>query len=189
MKVLLVAPPRRLWPFMNEQDNFLMPQGLACIAAVLREDGVDVEVICYQEDAAASLRELVRVTAPGGLVAVSVEGLYGSCIADSKLDSSVLGSVLDTAALDIDHLISVRYFTEDGLRDLLESAGLEDIEIVGTHYTADGVFDRIVTDEALADDRQLAALHTVERAAAVDPVLAPLARAWLATARVSGTSR
>ena len=37
MKVLLVAPPRRLWPFMNEQDNFLMPQGLACIAAVLRE--------------------------------------------------------------------------------------------------------------------------------------------------------
>ena len=45
MKVLLVAPPRLLWPYMNEQDNFLLPQGLPSLAAVLRADGADVEVI------------------------------------------------------------------------------------------------------------------------------------------------
>lgn len=45
MRVLLVQPPRRVWPFMNEQDNYLMPQALAYVAAVLREGGIEVKVI------------------------------------------------------------------------------------------------------------------------------------------------
>jgi hypothetical protein len=71
MKVLLVAPPRRLWPFMNEQDNFLMPQGLACIAAVLREDGVDVEVIdCMAEKVGwSALEQRIRTGSPAGRAA------------------------------------------------------------------------------------------------------------------------
>jgi len=37
-KVLLVRPPRLLWPWVNESDNFLLPLGLPCIAAALREN-------------------------------------------------------------------------------------------------------------------------------------------------------
>jgi anaerobic magnesium-protoporphyrin IX monomethyl ester cyclase len=45
MKILLVKPPRKLWPYLNEDDNFLLPQALPCLAAVLRENGIDVGVI------------------------------------------------------------------------------------------------------------------------------------------------
>jgi len=162
---------------------------LSCFAAASFAATIALELVCYQTDAAASLRELVRVTAPGGLVAVSVEGLYGACIADHKLDAGVLGSVLDSAAIDIEDLISVRYFTNDELRRLLASVGLERIEIVGTQYTADGVFDRLATDEALGHDRGVRELLAVERAAAADPVIGTLARAWLATARVPDHGR
>jgi anaerobic magnesium-protoporphyrin IX monomethyl ester cyclase len=43
-KILLVRPPRHLWPFINESDNFLLPLGLPCIAAAVREKLPHVEV-------------------------------------------------------------------------------------------------------------------------------------------------
>ena len=49
MRVLLVAPPRRIWPFMNEQDNFLMPQALPCVAAVLRDADVVVNAAAMKQ--------------------------------------------------------------------------------------------------------------------------------------------
>ena len=66
MKVLLVAPPRLLWPYMNEQDNFLLPQGLASLAAVLRQDGADVTVIdCPPQRVGwRTLEERVRTMRP-----------------------------------------------------------------------------------------------------------------------------
>jgi hypothetical protein len=91
--------------------------------------------------------------------------------------------------VDMDDQISVRYFTKDSLAALLSEAGLEAIEVVGTQYTADGVFDQAVTDEALADEDQQRSLTALEKTAAADPVLAPLARAWLAVARVPGAAR
>ena len=36
-KIILVRPPRYLWPFINESDNFLLPLGLPCIASAIRE--------------------------------------------------------------------------------------------------------------------------------------------------------
>jgi 2-polyprenyl-3-methyl-5-hydroxy-6-metoxy-1,4-benzoquinol methylase len=162
---------------------------LSCFADGEFGATIALELICYQEDPETSLRELMRVTAPGGLLAVSVEGLHGSAIADPKLGLDVQTKVLDTAGIDMDDHISIRYFTKGGLRALLESAGLEAIAIVGTQYTADGVLDRLVTDEALADPTELARLAALERKAAADPVLAPLARAWLATARMPDRRR
>ncbi len=46
-KVLLIRPPRYLWPFINESDNFLLPLGLPCIAAAIREKlpQVDVKIV------------------------------------------------------------------------------------------------------------------------------------------------
>lgn len=43
-KVLLVRPPRYLWPFINESDNFLLPLGLPCIAAAIRRKFPDIEL-------------------------------------------------------------------------------------------------------------------------------------------------
>lgn len=43
-KILLIRPPRYLWPFINESDNFLLPLGLPCIAAAIRKKLPDVEV-------------------------------------------------------------------------------------------------------------------------------------------------
>jgi len=80
MKVLLVSPPRRLWPFMNEQDNYLMPLGLACIAAVLREDGVDVEVIdCMAEKVGwRALEQRIRDARPQVVAAGENHATYAS---------------------------------------------------------------------------------------------------------------
>jgi anaerobic magnesium-protoporphyrin IX monomethyl ester cyclase len=45
MRVLLVQPPRKYWPFTSEGDNFLLQQALPTLAAPLREAGMDVHVI------------------------------------------------------------------------------------------------------------------------------------------------
>ena len=78
MKVLLVAPPRLLWPYMNEEDNFLLPQGLASLAAVLQADGVQVEVLdCPPEKVGwRSLEERLRRTRPDVVAAGENHALY-----------------------------------------------------------------------------------------------------------------
>ncbi len=45
MKVLLLNPPRYYWPFINEGDNYLLPQALPCLGAVLRENDVKVRLV------------------------------------------------------------------------------------------------------------------------------------------------
>ncbi len=44
MRVMLVFSPRMYWPFVSEGDNFMVPQSLACLAAVVREAGHHVGV-------------------------------------------------------------------------------------------------------------------------------------------------
>lgn len=43
-KIILVRPPRYLWPFINESDNFLLPLGLPCIASSIRTKLIEIEV-------------------------------------------------------------------------------------------------------------------------------------------------
>lgn len=45
MKFFLIRGPRYYWPFINEYDNFLLPQSLVCLAAVLKKAGIDIRVI------------------------------------------------------------------------------------------------------------------------------------------------
>jgi len=45
MKVLLVKPPRFLWPYLSEDDNILLPQALPCLASVLRENDIEVKIV------------------------------------------------------------------------------------------------------------------------------------------------
>lgn len=43
--VLLVSPPRLMWPYINAYDNFMVPQNLPCLAAYLREHRIKVMII------------------------------------------------------------------------------------------------------------------------------------------------
>ncbi|MCL4557695.1 MAG: B12-binding domain-containing radical SAM protein [Deltaproteobacteria bacterium] len=45
MKIFLVNPPKFYWPFINEYDNFLLPQSLVYLGAALRQGGHDVRII------------------------------------------------------------------------------------------------------------------------------------------------
>lgn len=43
-KILFIRPPSRLWPIINESDNFLLPLGFPCLSAYLRERLPDLEI-------------------------------------------------------------------------------------------------------------------------------------------------
>lgn len=45
MRILLVQPPRRYWPYVSEGDNYLLPQALPWLAAALRTAGHELRVI------------------------------------------------------------------------------------------------------------------------------------------------
>lgn len=46
MRVLIVQPPRKYWPYTSEGDNFLLQQALPALAGALRAvDGVEVHVL------------------------------------------------------------------------------------------------------------------------------------------------
>ena len=45
MKILLLAPPRRFWPFISDNDNFILPQNLPCLASPLVKEGFSVRII------------------------------------------------------------------------------------------------------------------------------------------------
>jgi len=45
LRILLVQPPRRYWPFTSEGDNYLLQQALPALAAPLRDAGHEVHVM------------------------------------------------------------------------------------------------------------------------------------------------
>jgi len=45
MKILFVRPPRYMWPMNSESSSFWQPLGFASMAAVLRENDFDVEIL------------------------------------------------------------------------------------------------------------------------------------------------
>lgn len=78
-KILLVRPPRCLWPFINESDNFLLPLGLPCLAAALRKNLPDVIVKIIDcpplKIGWKSLEKILREEKPD-LVGAGEEALY-----------------------------------------------------------------------------------------------------------------
>jgi len=45
MRVLFIHGPRKFWPFIHEQDNYLVPQNLICLAAYLRRENIECKII------------------------------------------------------------------------------------------------------------------------------------------------
>ncbi|MFA6357368.1 MAG: cobalamin-dependent protein [Candidatus Omnitrophota bacterium] len=78
-KILLVRPPRYLWPFINESDNFLLPLGLPCLAAAIRSELPDVEIKIIDcpplKIGWASLAKILREENPD-MVGAGEEALY-----------------------------------------------------------------------------------------------------------------
>lgn len=78
-KVILVRPPRYLWPFINESDNFLLPLGLPCIAAAIREKLPYIEVKIIDcpplKIGWSSLRDILQAEKPD-IVGAGEEALY-----------------------------------------------------------------------------------------------------------------
>jgi SAM-dependent methyltransferase len=152
------------------------------------EDGtfdavLSIEVICYRGDPLAALRELTRVTKPGGLVMVSVEGLYGALMVTEGAAPAELEAALKDEQVSIPRDVHVAYYTADTLRALLVEAGLEPVTVVGCHYVPEGPFHQSVDVTLLEDDAHRDAIFSLEATCAADPSLQPLARAWLAVGR------
>jgi anaerobic magnesium-protoporphyrin IX monomethyl ester cyclase len=78
MKVFLIRGPRYYWPFINECDNYLLPQSLACLAAVLKKADISVKVIdCAPIKMGwGSLRELLDKEKPDIVGVGDSESLY-----------------------------------------------------------------------------------------------------------------
>ncbi len=78
-KIVLVRPPRYLWPFINESDNFLLPLGLPCIAAAIREKLPHIEIKIIDcpplKIGWASLKDILKKENPD-IVGAGEEALY-----------------------------------------------------------------------------------------------------------------
>ncbi|MDO8602519.1 MAG: radical SAM protein [Candidatus Omnitrophota bacterium] len=78
-KILLIRPPRYLWPFINESDNFLLPLGLPCIAAAIRSKLPDIEIKIIDcpplKIGWESLRRILKEEKPD-IVGAGEEALY-----------------------------------------------------------------------------------------------------------------
>ena len=66
MKVLLLNSPRKYWPYINEEDNFVLPQWMPALAAVARLDGHNVKCIdcMVSKTGWSSLRHVIKEEAP-----------------------------------------------------------------------------------------------------------------------------
>ncbi len=85
MKIIFVRPPARLWPIINESDNFLMPLSFPCLSAYLKCNMHDITVkvidclplkIGYQSLRAILQTEKPDVVAVGDSLPYVYEGLH-----------------------------------------------------------------------------------------------------------------
>ncbi len=78
MRVLLVRPPKYLWPYMNEQDNYLLPQAVVCLGAEARRRGHEVTLLdCLPVKMGwRSLERTIRELRPQVVCAGDSETLY-----------------------------------------------------------------------------------------------------------------
>ncbi len=82
MKVLLVQPPRPLWPYINEHDNYLLPQWMVCLGAMLRREGVEVHLLdCMPERLGwRSLEARIRSLRPDIVATGENHSLFASVV-------------------------------------------------------------------------------------------------------------
>lgn len=78
MRLLFVRPPKYIWPYMNEQDNYLLPQALVCLGAEARRQGHEVILLdCMPLKIGwKTLEQKIRELKPDVVLAGDSETLY-----------------------------------------------------------------------------------------------------------------
>jgi len=137
---------------------------------------------------AKSMSELARVTKPGGVVAVSVMGLFAVLrtilmrFSDELLDTSFQTLVQQgdtTVAGMVWH-----FFRADELRELAESCGLTTLEMVGCEGLATGLVE--ATNQLSADEERRGVWEELVLKTASEPALVDMAEHILYLGRVCG---
>jgi SAM-dependent methyltransferase len=124
------------------------------------------EVYCYVE----RLRK-------GGALLISVEARWGWAVAEDAPLNGIEEALDGSGVLNLSGDRWVKTYTEEELRELLESVGLRIETITATHYMTDGPLER-----SLPDTVSLPYLLDLEERCRNHPVWAPLNRAWTAVA-------
>ncbi len=114
---------------------------------------------------------------------LSVEGLYGALLAANTATPGRVHEALTTGRFVVPRDVHVTYYTAESLHELLAEAGLEPALVTGCHYVPEGPLDAVVDVTRLDDEAHRLEILALESACADDPVLRPLARAWLAVGK------
>jgi SAM-dependent methyltransferase len=155
-------------------------------------------VVNFMTDPAGGVREMVRVTRPGGTVAAAVWDYAGDMTLLRRFWDAVVA--LDPAARDLDEGRSMRFCAPDELGGLWSAAGLQGVHVgaavVAARYDdLDDLWRPL--ESGVGPSGAYVAAQPPERQAALRAELArrldagdgPFrldARAWLATGRVGG---
>ncbi len=154
-------------------------------------------VVNFMSDAHAGVREMQRVTRPGGTLVAAVWDYAGEMTLLRRFwDAAV---ALDPAAEANDESRSMRFCTPDGLHQLWSSAELADVDVAPVTVTAGyenfedlwqplevGVGPAGAYTVSLARDRRRALKDEVRRRlGAGDEPFELTARAWVVTGRVA----
>lgn len=181
MRIAIVQPPRLYWAFVNDYDNFMVPQAPPALAAVARAAGHEVEildclpmkmgwaslearlrrmrpdVVCAGENHAVFSHEVVKLMSLVKSIDPAIHTIVGGTHF-AFLDSWYLGGKHDAPSIDC----IARGEGEETFRVLL--AELEKVK--PEPWTVDGVTARRGSEVVRAPDRKLIAdLDTLPRPA------------------------
>lgn len=143
-----------------------------------------IEAICYCSSPEKALKELARVTKKGGLIVISVEGKYGSMIADENVNLDQFDSAYFNGELRIRNHTYTRYFSKEELENMMKDAGIEILSSQGCIYVPNGIFNKLLDRNKLHDEEYKKRLIEIEKVCGSDPILGRLARVWVAIGKV-----
>jgi len=143
-----------------------------------------IEAICYCSNTEKALRELARVAKKGGIIIISVEGKYGSIIADENVSLRHFGSAYSNNELRIKDHTFTKYFSREELEETVKKAGIEILLSQGCMYVPNGIFHRLVDLKKLGGKKYRNKLLQIEKLCGSDPILSKLARVWIVIGKV-----
>lgn len=169
MNVLLIVPPRLFWPYVNGSDNFLVPQNMVCLGAVLEEKGLDVEILdCLPLKIGwKSLAKILREKKPDIVAMGENHALYeNEVVKGFKLVKEILPDVITIAGGAHFTNMYQEYIYQDAIDFIVVGEGeLTFVELVeklhekntdfakinGIIYAEDGKITRTPVRELISD--------------------------------------